>query len=85
VAFIVYSLSQPKVGEFWAKKKIWEWDLGLKSRSEKGVIVYGNFINITLTTFIFAFLYGRLAKVISLSPPHRATGSAHPIQSTNAK
>jgi hypothetical protein len=73
-------MSQPKVGEFWAKKKIWDSVCEMKSRSGKGVIVYGNFIKMILTAFIFASLYGRPKKVIPLSPPRRAMACRQPCQ-----
>jgi hypothetical protein len=44
--FITNFISQPKVGDFGAKKKIWKRDLRLKSSSGKGVIVYIRFIKV---------------------------------------
>jgi hypothetical protein len=54
----------------------------LKTMGGKGVIVYGNFINIILTTFKNSSVYGRPKKVIPLSSPHRARPcpSTLPIQ-----
>lgn len=51
-------------------EKIWFW---------RGVIVYGNDMKVGGTTFIFASLYGRPKKVISLSPPHRARPLGQPL------
>ena len=49
---------------------------------EKGVIVYGNYMKIGLGATRNGIVYGRLEKVIPLSPPHRAMAlpSTFPIQ-----
>jgi hypothetical protein len=57
---------------FGRKKKFGNWICVWKVMVLKGVIVYSNFMKVGLGIFIFASLYGRPKKVISLSSPHRA-------------
>lgn len=64
---------------FKRKKKFGFVICELKSNVGKGVIVYGNDMKVGGTTFIFASLYGRPKKVISLSTPHRARPLGQPL------
>jgi hypothetical protein len=72
-------ISQPKVVEFSAKKKIWDAVCEMKSMGGMGVIVYIIFIKVGLVTFKNLSLYGLAPKKNPLVPPHHAMACRLPL------